>query len=75
MNSFTQKTIRDFSKTRDSNYFFLPFLLLLAGAIQAQQLSLDLDYLWKDVRDPGGLQTIRSTNKGIPRNTSTPKWL
>jgi|GEM_PF-976960 len=45
MNSSTQKTIRDFSKTRDSNYFFLPFLLLLAGEIQVQQLSLDLDYL------------------------------
>ena len=45
MNSYTQKTIRDFSKTRDSNYFFLLFLKLLAGATQAQQLKLDLDYL------------------------------
>jgi len=45
MNSHTQKTIRDFSKTRDSNYFFLLFLKLLAGATQAQQLKLDLDYL------------------------------
>lgn len=64
MISHKQKTIRDFSNTRNPYYFFLLFLLTFTGATQAQQLSLDLDKLWKGEYDPERLEAIRSMNDG-----------
>ncbi|MDC1012140.1 S9 family peptidase [Flavobacteriaceae bacterium] len=64
MISHKQNTRLDFSNKQNPYFFFLLFLLTLTGATQAQQLSLELDKLWKGDYNPERLEAIRSMNDG-----------